>query len=40
MAIDNIAEQCYKRIDVSIERMSLDEKLHRIRVSFKLLCDS
>lgn len=31
MAIDNIAEQCYKRIDVSIERMSLDEKLHRIR---------
>ena len=33
MAIDNITEQCYKRkMDISTEKMSLDEKLHRIRV--------
>lgn len=31
MGIDNIAAQCYKRIDISIDGMTLDEKLHRIR---------
>ena len=33
MGIDNIAAQCYKRIDIPIDGMTLDEKLHRIRVS-------
>ena len=38
MAIDNITEQCYKRkMDISTEKMSLDEKLHRIRVGFIVL---
>ena len=32
MGIDNIAAQCYKRIDIPIDGMTLDEKLHRIRV--------
>ena len=35
MGIDNIAAQCYKRIDISIDGMTLDEKLHRIRVSIQ-----
>ncbi|XP_061174002.1 uncharacterized protein LOC133183078 [Saccostrea echinata] len=30
MAIDNIAEKCLKRLDHSLEEMTLEEKLHKI----------
>lgn len=31
MAIDNIAEICHKRLDIPVQEMSLETKLHRIR---------
>lgn len=31
MAIDNLAEVCHKRLDIPVQEMSLETKLHRIR---------
>ncbi|KAL4237231.1 hypothetical protein ACF0H5_001950 [Mactra antiquata] len=31
MAIDNIAEICHKRLDIPVQEMTLEQKLHRIK---------
>ena len=33
MAIDNIAEKCRRKLDKSLDRMSLEQKLDVIKVS-------
>lgn len=33
MAIDNIADKCQKRLDLPLDKLSLEEKLTKIKVS-------